>query len=60
MRAAKSLLLVIIVFLQACGPADNDPGPGGISSEDSRALDAAAAQLDQPPVTAENTESESE
>ena len=48
------------VLMTACGPANNDPGPGGVSVEDARALDEAAAQLDQPPVTAENTESESE
>ena len=32
--------------LSSCGPAGNDPGPGGVSVEDARALDEAAAKLD--------------
>ena len=60
MGSARCLVLAMTVLMTACGPANNDPGPGGVSVEDARALDEAAAQLDQPPVTAKNTESESE
>jgi hypothetical protein len=44
---AKARVSVILsLALAACGPADNDPGPGGVSTEDARALDEAAAKLD--------------
>ncbi len=38
--------LLLCLALTACGPADSDPGPGGVSVEDARALDEAAAKLD--------------
>lgn len=38
--------LPICLALVACGPADSDSGPGGVSVEDARALDEAAAKLD--------------
>ncbi len=41
--------LIIYLALAACGPAGNDPGPGGVSAEDARALDEAAAKLDADP-----------
>jgi hypothetical protein len=34
------------LLLQACGPADSDPGPGGVTAGDAKALDAAAQKLD--------------
>jgi hypothetical protein len=34
-------------LLAACGPAATDPGPGGVTVEDARALDDAAAKLDE-------------
>jgi hypothetical protein len=40
--------------LAACGPRDTDPGPGGVSVGEARALDEAAAMLEQqrlPPGT---------
>jgi hypothetical protein len=47
---AKARVSVILsLALAACGPADNDPGPGGVSTEDARALDEAAAKLDTKP-----------
>ena len=39
-------ILCLTLLLSACGPAANDSGPGGISVEDARALDAAAEKLD--------------
>lgn len=35
-----------IILLAACGPADNDPGPGGVTVGEARALDDAAEMLD--------------
>ena len=31
----------------SCGPADNDPGPGGVTVGEARALDEAAEMLEQ-------------
>lgn len=42
----KKLALLIIAVLTACGPVENEPGPGGVSAEDASALDEAAAKLD--------------
>jgi len=33
-------------FLAACGAADNDPGPGGVTVGEARALDEAAEMLE--------------
>jgi hypothetical protein len=40
-------LLLALCCLAACGPKDTDPGPGGVSVGEARALDDAAAMLDQ-------------
>lgn len=45
-RLASASALVLSALLSACGPADSDPGPGGVTVEDARALDEAAAKLD--------------
>ena len=37
---------MLLLALSACGPADSELGPGGISVEDAKALDEAAAKLD--------------
>ena len=37
---------MLLLALSACGPADSEPGPGGVSVEDAKALDEAAAKLD--------------
>lgn len=42
----KKLPLLILAGLVACCPAADEPGPGGVSAEDARALDEAAAKLD--------------
>jgi hypothetical protein len=39
-------LLPPLLLLSSCGPNPNDSGPGGVSVEDARALDAAAENLD--------------
>jgi hypothetical protein len=39
---------VLAIFcLAACGKKDTDPGPGGVSVGEARALDDAASMLDQ-------------
>lgn len=43
--------------LVACGPAPNDPGPGGVTVGEAKALDEAAKMLDernQPPPPIDN------
>ncbi|MCZ8325464.1 MAG: hypothetical protein O9283_09405 [Sphingomonadaceae bacterium] len=37
---------LVVLALGACGKADNDPGPGGVSVGEARALDEAAQMLD--------------
>lgn len=38
--------LLLLLALNACSDGGNDPGPGGVSAEDAKALDEAAAKLD--------------
>ena len=46
-RMGRSTALVLALStLAACGAADNDPGPGGVTVGEAKALDAAAAMLD--------------
>ena len=40
------LALLALLALAACGKADTDPGPGGVSVGEARALDRAAGTLD--------------
>ncbi len=40
-------LAPVLIVLASCGPADNDPGPGGVTVGEARALDEAAAMIDQ-------------
>lgn len=42
----KLILPLTLLLLAACGPADDQLGPGGVSAEDAKALDEAAAKLD--------------
>lgn len=39
--------LVVCALLGGCGEAETDPGPGGVTVGEARALDEAAAMLDQ-------------
>lgn len=55
MRAAPALGLLLI--LSACGKADNQPGPGGITVGEAKALDEAAEMLeDRRPAALEGAE----
>lgn len=45
MRLAP-LLALCCLALAACGPGENDPGPGGVTVGEAKALDEAAAMLD--------------
>ena len=45
-RRVALLALAFAVPLAACGPKDSDPGPGGVTVGEARALDEAAAMLD--------------
>lgn len=42
--------------LAACSPADNEPGPGGVTVGEARALDEAAEMLEQQRLPAEVTQ----
>lgn len=44
MRAASAVGLLLI--LSACGKADNQPGPGGVTVGEAKALDEAAEMLE--------------
>jgi hypothetical protein len=39
--------LLAVLFLAGCGEQDNDPGPGGVTVGEARALDEAAEMLEQ-------------
>ncbi len=45
--STRPLVLVLLLLMAACGPAGNDPGPGGVTVDEARALDDAAAMLDE-------------
>lgn len=59
-RMARIIVLSMMAVLVACGPADSDPGPGGVSVEDARALDEAAAKLDAQMSADHTTDAEAE
>jgi hypothetical protein len=42
----KFLQAIPILLLAGCGPAVNDPGPGGVTVGEAKALDEAAEILD--------------
>ena len=39
--------ITMLAGLVACGPAQNDPGPGGVTVGEAKALDEAAEMLDE-------------
>lgn len=47
MTALRLAPPVLVLLLAACGPGENDPGPGGVTVGEARALDEAAAMLDE-------------
>ena len=40
-------MILAVLALAACGPAGNDPGPGGVTVDEARALDDAAEMLEE-------------
>lgn len=42
-----SAAALVPLALAACGPGENDPGPGGVTVEEARALDDAASMLEE-------------
>lgn len=48
-----TLLVISLVSLAACGKADNDPGPGGVTVGEARALDEAAEMIEAQKLPAE-------
>tara|TARA_R110002020_G_scaffold34916_3_gene105890 strand:+ start:1807 stop:2001 length:195 start_codon:yes stop_codon:yes gene_type:complete len=53
--------ILILTGLAACGPAQNDPGPGGVTVGEAKALDEAAEMLDErnaPPESIEKQKAE--
>ncbi|WP_254054217.1 hypothetical protein [Sphingorhabdus sp. EL138] len=42
------------LLLASCGPAQNDPGPGGVTVGEAEALDAAAEMLDERNMSSED------
>lgn len=40
-------VIAALVLVAGCGEADTDPGPGGVTVGEARALDQAAEMLDQ-------------
>jgi hypothetical protein len=46
-RIAIAPLLAPLILLTACGQADNDPGPGGVTVGEAKALDEAAEMIEQ-------------
>lgn len=40
-------ITIALLLLAACGKADNDPGPGGVTVGEARALDEAAEMIEQ-------------
>jgi hypothetical protein len=53
MRRAAALAAAVLL-VTGCGKRDSDPGPGGVTVGEARALDEAAAMLDKqrPPADA--------
>jgi hypothetical protein len=47
MRRPFAPLALALLALAACGPGQNDPAPGGVTVGEAKALDDAAAMLDQ-------------
>ncbi len=58
----RPLALAAMAFaLAACGASDNDPGPGGVTVGEARALDEAAQMIEERrPVVEEPAENKEE
>lgn len=42
-----AIALALTATLIACGPGENDPGPGGVTAGEAKALDEAAEMIEQ-------------
>lgn len=49
----RSAVLAAILLLAGCGKADNEPGPGGVTVGEARALDEAAEMIEAQRLTPE-------
>ena len=49
MNRLSHILIILTAsgLISGCGPAENDPGPGGVTVGEAKALDEAAAMLDE-------------
>ena len=56
---AGALLACAAALLAGCGAADNDPGPGGVTVGEARALDEAAEMLEEQRLPGDATPSSS-
>jgi hypothetical protein len=45
-RAMKRTILLAVLMLAACGENDTDPGPGGVTVGEAKALDEAAEMIE--------------
>ncbi len=45
--AMRMTALIPLALLAACGPSNSDPGPGGVTVGEAKALDEAAEMLEQ-------------
>ncbi|WP_095012209.1 hypothetical protein [Tsuneonella mangrovi] len=45
-HAAIATVLGATLLLASCGPGDSDPGPGGVSVGEAKALDQAAEMIE--------------
>lgn len=41
-----SAVVALALVVSSCGPAGNDPGPGGVSVDEAKALDEAAEMIE--------------
>lgn len=54
LTSRHALAFGLVALLAACGPGENDPGPGGVTVGEAQALDEAAEMLEDrklPPET---------
>ena len=43
----RAIAITLLALLAACGSGEDDPGPGGVTAGEAKALDEAAAMLDE-------------
>lgn len=59
MRSVLLLSIAPALLLAGCGPNDTDPGPGGVTVAEARALDEAAEMIEQRRLPPEALEEQS-